>query len=462
MPQLLLVEDDLPLQKILCDWLAHNDYEVDVAANGLEAWDFMLGKKHDLIVLDWDLPDTTGLDILSRYRLQGGTTPILMLTGRRSIDDKTTGLDAGADDYLTKPFHLKELNSRIKALLRKAERAVPQWIPLGTGNRRILERGDLLGTSLSARYEFLDIVGAGGVGLVFKARHPQLHRLVAVKMVQKESGEPEVLARFEQEARLISKLDHPAIAAVYDYGTTEKGKPFMVLEYVEGMDLGAFIKKEKFLKPELAIDLACQIADGLECAHAAGVVHRDIKPSNVMLKRLSDNKLIAKILDFGCAKQSLLPAQEPTTSIDDVVLIDQAPSITAEGSVVGTPNYMSPEHALGEKVDLRADVYALGCIVYEMLTGHVPFNGNTSRDVLIQHINEQAPPLIEKKPDLIVPNELQAIVSRAMAKEPTQRFESMLEFKIALQSLENPQSTIAGLWKKLKAGITASERKSEK
>ncbi len=291
--------------------------------------------------------------------------------------------------------------------------------------------GSTLGKNLSVQYEFLEEIGAGGNGVVYKARHRLLNHIVAIKMLRANQLEQRVIRRFNQEAKVISTLDHAAIVKLRDFGITEVGQPYMVLDYVPGDTLSTYLASTDFLPHKDFIKTFTQCCDGLQHAHDAGILHRDVKPSNIML---SDDFNV-KILDFGIAKI--------------VDLADQAAGLTKTGEIFGSPKYMSPEQANGKRMDHRSDIYSLGIVMFEALTGTPPFAGSTAVEILASQINSKAPSIAAYNPNL--PTELQAIVTKCLAKEPFERFQSMSELKTALLEVKDgtkAKSVVAAKFKK--------------
>lgn len=266
------------------------------------------------------------------------------------------------------------------------------------------------------RYEIVAELGRGAMGVVYQARDPQIDRIVAVKSVtlwgQEPDEEKEFRLRFMHEAQAAGRLHHPGIVAIFDVGENpENHDPYIVLEYVAGEPLNRILARETKLPLEKALQLAQEVAEALEYAHAQGVVHRDIKPGNILITRDGH----AKIADFGIAKLNLA-------------------HFTLPGKVLGTPAYMAPEQLAGEGVDGRSDLFSLGVILYAMVTGHSPFQGDSATTVCFKVANRE--PVAASALDLDVPRELDAVISRAMAKDPAQRYQRGAEFAEDLRQMQ--------------------------
>jgi CheY-like chemotaxis protein/tRNA A-37 threonylcarbamoyl transferase component Bud32 len=419
MAKILLVDDDLELSRTLKGWLASDKHTVDNVHTGTEGWERASNQQYDLLILDWDLPDVNGIDILKRFRAMGGTTHVLMLTGRTEVENRAQGLDAGADDYLTKPFHVTELSARVRALLRRQESQKPFHKPLGTGNENVLAKADLAGSHLASRYEFIEVLGEGAWGIVFKARHPVMEKLFAIKMIRGDKPDEETLERFQIEAKAVSRLEHPSIVRIHDFGVTELNQPFMVMEYVHGKNLAEMLEKLGPPPLKAGLDICMQICSGLIHAHDQKILHRDIKPSNIVLKKMQDKPTEAKILDFGFAK-----LRGPK---------NQSPELTQRGDVLGSPPYMSPEQVRGDEVDERSDIYSLGCLAYELCTGLVPHMGKNIQQIMAKHIEEDASPMRKVRPELNIPEAVDQAILKALARKLTQRYQTMRDFKAALE-----------------------------
>ena len=258
-------------------------------------------------------------------------------------------------------------------------------------------------------YEIIGSLGAGGMGEVYQARDTRLGRLVAIKFVSDELAADHVASeRLAREARLTSLLNHPSIVTVHDVGDLD-GRPFIVMEYVAGQSLYSAIHRER-LKPARVIEIASQVADGLAVAHDAGVVHRDLKPRNIMLTE--DGR--AKIVDFGVGKTA-----GPVPGSEDPTI---GGGLTDTLVVVGTAGYMAPEQAASRPMDFRADQFALGSIIYEMLTGRRAFKRDTPVQTMAAIMEDEPEPIAELAPD--TPIELATILERCLAKDPAHRYAS--------------------------------------
>ncbi len=271
---------------------------------------------------------------------------------------------------------------------------------------------ELIGATLSGRYLVTRKVGQGGMGAVYEATHTLIGKRVAVKvLLEKYARREAIMQRLEQEARLASSCQNEHIIDITDFGTTDDGRTFVVMEYLEGESLSECLAREPRLPEQRILQIVSQAASALVAAHAKGIVHRDIKPENLFLLRRKDKDFV-KVVDFGISK-SLRASDEA----------EEQPRLTQTGMVLGTPLYMSPEQARGDdELDARVDIYALGVIMYEAATGRVPFIGNNYLSVISQVLNEQPVPPREHRPELS--EELEAIVLRAMAKDRSERYPS--------------------------------------
>lgn len=275
----------------------------------------------------------------------------------------------------------------------------------------------MVGRTIDGRYVLERVLGRGGMGTVYAAKSTNIGKPVAVKMLRPvEDDGGQAMGRFEREARSASKLGEPHIVDIFDFGKTEDGLAYLVMELLEGEDLADVLARERYLPPRRAVALVMQCCQGLGAAHASGIVHRDLKPENVFLTRHGDETDFVKLVDFGLAKISDTEQEGA-----------KGRKLTKTGMIFGTPQYMSPEQCLGRATDHRADVYALGVILYELLTGLPPFDGDTFMGVLNQHICDPPPPMREANPKVSVPPALEAVVYRCLDKEAGRRPQSMRE-----------------------------------
>jgi eukaryotic-like serine/threonine-protein kinase len=269
---------------------------------------------------------------------------------------------------------------------------------------------------IADRYEIGALLGSGGTADVFCAYDTRLDRTVALKILLEQwSHDPDRVERFRREARASAQLNHPNIVTVIDGGAWQ-GRPYIVFEYIEGEDLKELVDREGPLPVERSVELVIQIGRGLAYAHRHGIVHRDVKPQNVLLGGRE-----AKVTDFGLARAA------------------DADDLTLTGSIIGTSYYLAPEQASGQPTDERSDVYSLGAVLFELLTGTVPFDGDGFMDVALKHVHEPLPSVLALQPSL--PPEIAAVVTRALTKDPAGRFQSMDEL---VEELEATQPRTAG------------------
>ena len=269
---------------------------------------------------------------------------------------------------------------------------------------------EIIGTTLSGRYLVTRKIGQGGMGAVYEATHTLIGKRVAVKVLLEKYAQREaIIARLKQEAQLASSVGNEHIIDITDFGSTDDGRTFVVMEFLEGESLAECLARESQLPEQRILRIASQVASALVAAHEKGVVHRDIKPENLFLLKRKDQDFV-KVVDFGISKSLRASSEE-----------EEAPRLTQTGMVLGTPLYMSPEQARGDdELDHRVDVYALGVIMYEVATGRVPFAGNNYLSVISQVLNETPKPPRELRPELS--EEFDAIVMRAMAKDRRERY----------------------------------------
>jgi serine/threonine protein kinase len=292
----------------------------------------------------------------------------------------------------------------------------------GTSLISLRQEDEWIGRTLLERYDVTELLGKGGMGVVYLARQRMMERWVAIKMLQAELTQDDVsVKRFQQEAKAASCLNHPHLVTLHDYGITPTGQPFLVMEYLQGRSLLEVIKRIGPLPPHTAVKIFSQVADGLAHAHHQGIVHRDLKPSNILLIEQEDDPEFVKVVDFGLAK--LMPWSGK-----------ESQHLTKTGEVFGSPIYMSPEQCMGRELRPTSDIYSLGITLFEALTGKPPFRGVNSIATASKHMSEAPPRLAEIRPDLELPEALEKVVLTSLAKDPAARFQDMTEFRDALQS----------------------------
>ncbi len=292
-----------------------------------------------------------------------------------------------------------------------------------------------MGTVLDGRYRVVRFLGAGGMGEVYRAEHIHIVKTVAIKLLKPEiTGDTEALMRFKREAILASSIGHPSIVRIEDFGQLPDGRVYMAMECLEGETLAAVCSRGPVPLAQ-ALSWMAQTARGVAAAHDKGIVHRDLKPENVFLAR-QDGREVVKIVDFGIAKMR----SGMTLSNHDAPSGAGAVTLTQEGRVFGTPYYMSPEQAMGIDVDFHTDIYAMGIMLYELVSGRVPFAEGSFMRVLFMQVHEPVPPLRSVCPD--VPPSVEAIVHQALEKDPSRRQESAHELarqlEQAMRDLEKP------------------------
>lgn len=271
----------------------------------------------------------------------------------------------------------------------------------------------LVGTTLGDRYRILARIGKGSVGTIFRAIDNVTQKQVAIKVLRRHLiSDKDLRRRFEQEGQAIKRLQHKNLIAMRDFGTNPE--PYFVMEYLDGQSLAEMLGELTYIPAERLIPIMMQVCAAMLHAHEQGVLHRDIKPANIMLVDLPRERDLVKVLDFGLAK-----------------LIDQVEAsltlATKPGDVLGTPLYMSPEQSRGAKLDSRSDIYSLGCVMYECLTGLPPISGSGIVEILRNQVSYVPPPMREVRPYLHIPEKLESIVEKSMRKDPNERYNSMLE-----------------------------------
>jgi eukaryotic-like serine/threonine-protein kinase len=357
---------------------------------------------------DADTADTVAQTVVAQSA--GATPPLTPMPPMLTDPLAQTG---AADN----PVH----GSAAKSMARTRGDSAPAPGPLSHSQER------MIGTTLAGRYAITRKLGQGGMGAVFEATHTLIGKRVAVKVLLEKFAQREaIVARLEQEARLASSIGHEHIIDIIDFGTTEDGRTFVAMEYLDGESLAECLHREHQLSEARIVAIACQTASALGAAHDKGIVHRDVKPENLFLLQRQQRDFV-KVVDFGISKS--LRSSDPDG-------LEASPRLTQTGMVLGTPLYMSPEQARGdEQVTAQVDVYALGVIMYEAATGRVPFTGNNYLSVISQVLSEEPPSPRSLRPELS--EEFEAVIFRAMSKDRAARYQSAAELLADLDILRS-------------------------
>jgi len=286
-----------------------------------------------------------------------------------------------------------------------------------------------IGRVIDERYEIVEKLGEGGMGSVYVGEHLKLHKRVALKVIHPEfAGDGEVAARFAREAMASAQLDHPHIASAMDYGTLPEGGTYLVMQLVKGSSLQDLMVEEGAMAWQKACEVAAQVADALATAHEVGIVHRDLKPDNILLTPREDKHVWVKVLDFGIARVPMENRNAPAGA-------EPGKALTRVGTVMGTPGYMAPEQAMGEVVDARADVYSLGVVLWEMLTGRNLFETRDLTAIVTAQLTEPPPPVAQAVPHAEIPTALDTLVQSMLASAPDKRPDTAASVRDALRHL---------------------------
>jgi CheY-like chemotaxis protein len=403
----ILVVDDLPANRdLMSRRLERSGFRVLTAGSGAEALEAVRQSGVDMVLLDIMMPGMTGLDVLRTLRAtrSSAALPVLMVTAKTDSEDVVEALALGANDYITKPVDFPVALERIKKELRMTQ-ALRTEAAAAVEPRSPAQA--VPGSVLGGRYRLDTMVGGGSFGTVFRARHLELNRDVAVKILATSAGtDPEALARFKREGDSACRVPHPNAVAVYDLAVNPGGVAYLVMELLEGRSLEKELEESGPLGPVRCAEIVVPVCSALSAAHAVGVVHRDIKPSNVFLCR-SPRGEVTKILDFGIAKLASESA------------IGQ--SLTIDGSLLGTPAYMAPERFRRGPYGPKSDVYSVGVMLYEMLAGRLPFIPSTADPLALvaMQAEEDPPPIRTRRAD-VAPT-LEKLVFSALARNPDLR-----------------------------------------
>jgi Protein kinase domain len=287
---------------------------------------------------------------------------------------------------------------------------------------------DLVGQVVADRYHVVKKLGEGGMGQVYLAEHVKMGRRSAIKVMNPSMvHDPDAVARFNREASNASRITHPNVCAIYDFGETPDGLIYLAMEFIEGEPLTDLLEREGALPLARAADIFGQTADALQAAHDLGIVHRDLKPDNIMLTRRKGGGDMVKVVDFGIAKA--------------VGGDESGQKVTKTGLVIGTPEFMSPEQLSGDRLDGRSDLYSLALVFYRMLTGKLPFEATTVQETMIKRLTDEPTKLADARPDLGFPPGLQPLLDTALARTPAERYQSVARFATDVDALTGDAGT---------------------
>jgi serine/threonine-protein kinase len=284
---------------------------------------------------------------------------------------------------------------------------------------------------LNGEFRILQKIGSGGMGSVYKAEQPGMDRMVAIKILHpKLTNRQDLASRFRREARAMAQLSHPNTVKVFTYGELEDGSLYIVMEFLEGRNMNRAVKRGGPMVSERAVTILIQVCGALQEAHSAGIIHRDLKPENIFLCKQMGVDDYPKVLDFGLAK------------VTEQQMRPGSVNLTQEGMVFGTPEFMSPEQAQGKPLEATSDIYSLAVILYEALTGKLPFDAKNPVEFIQKHVVEKPIPLDSRVPGVTFPSGLGDAIGVALSKEPGDRYQSAIEFAAALRPFSGPAGTL--------------------
>jgi eukaryotic-like serine/threonine-protein kinase len=409
--RMLVVDDNAELRRGYRRMLQAGGHVVVEAENGREAAQLVSEEAFDVVVSDVQMPDMDGIELLRLIHEADPGLPVILMSGDPDLDSALKAVEYGALEYLTKPVRLEKFRASVsRALgLRRAQQGTKSALDARSGFRERETPRDLTGVLLGGRYRVGALLGSGGMGSVYEATREDLARMpVAIKVLHPSTAaEPAILQRFQREAHTVAALDHPNIVRIIDFQMPEGEPPFLVMERLHGSSLGDALRSERRFSVEEVAFIALQTLAALEAAHRADVIHRDLKADNVFLTSVAGVANIVKLLDFGVAKLAGGSWNE---------------KLTQTGMVVGTPAYMAPEQARGAEVDLRSDLYAVGCMMFEALTGRPPFVADNYHALLFQIQKAEHPSLGSLRPD--VDATFAAVIDKALSRELDTRFQT--------------------------------------
>ncbi|MCS6884307.1 MAG: protein kinase [Acidobacteriota bacterium] len=427
----ILIVDDTPANlELLLRMLREQSYKARVTTTGAMALAAARLSPPELIMLDITMPGMDGYEVCKQLKADERTKdiPVIFISALDEPMDKVKAFNVGGVDYITKPFRFEEVIARVETHLKisrlqrelerknaELQRKNEELIRLNNRARMIFNALSeaLPGQVIGSKYKLESKIGSGGFGVVYKAQHVDIRHTVAVKIFQPKGSDSlantKAKERFRLEGISACRINHINALQVLDFGLTEEGLPYLVMELLNGHTLKQELRQKTRLPLARALQIILPVCNVLSVAHAAGVIHRDIKPDNIFLHTSSEGEEIVKVVDFGIAK-----------IVGEVVDLDMQ-DLTVAGRIVGTPVYMSPERLSNQSYDGKSDVYSVGIMLYQMLSGQLPFFSR-EKDLLsiaMLHLTKEPPRLREIVPD--IPPAIEQVVLLALAKDPAKR-----------------------------------------
>ncbi len=429
--RVLLVDDNDELRAGFNRMLRRAGHIVIEARNGRDATALAATEQFDLVVSDVHMPDMNGIELLRIIHEGDPDLPVLLVSGEPDLASAMKAVEYGALEYIVKPVSLERFRASVAHGLevRRARLQAKLAVRAQSGERvrerPLLESDELTGRLLGGRYRIGALLGSGGMGAVYEAVREDLARMpVAIKVLHASlATDADAIRRFQREAHAVAAIAHPNIVRIIDFQATPAEPAFLVMERLHGVTLGDAVRAGRRFSVEETARIAVQVLAALEAAHAAKIVHRDLKPDNVFLTSVVGMSDVVKVLDFGVAKLSGVGWDE---------------KLTQTGMVMGTPAYMAPEQARGAAADARSDLYAVGCLMFEALTGRAPFVADNYNALIYEIQQSSPPPLKTLRTD--VEEVFVAIIGKAMARTLEARFQSARTMADALTLWAAPHS----------------------
>jgi CheY-like chemotaxis protein len=417
--RILLVDDNRELRHVFRRMLVAAGYLVDEASNGAEARGLLASHAFDLVLSDVQMPDADGIELLKLAHEADPDLPVILVSGKPDLESALKAVEYGAREYLTKPVPREKVMTSVRRALdhRRERLREKEAVSIRSVARVRIDAESFSGALLGDRYRIGALLASGGMGAVYEAVREDLGEMpVAIKVLHPSiATDQDALRRFQREAQTVARLNHPNIVRVLDFQMPADEPAFLVMERLHGSSLGDAIRSGRRFSIEEVALVGSQALAALARAHAAEVIHRDLKPDNIYLASQPGGPDMVKVLDFGVAK--LMGSQWND-------------KLTQTGMAVGTPAYMAPEQARGASVDARTDIYALGCLMFEALTGRSPYSADNYNALICEIQQGRSTRLATLMPEL--DPAFVGVVDKAMAREPADRFQTALSMADAL------------------------------